>query len=316
MHPAFSVIFFTSASGAGYGILALLGLFAAFGWIPLKASFNLTIITLALILITAGLLSSTAHLGHPERAWRALSQWRSSWLSREGVFAIITFIPASIFWLAGGFPDLILGPWEFWGLTAGVFSLLTIFCTAQIYASLKTIPQWNSLFVPFIYLLIGLLDGALIITFLTAIFDSFVINLSWIILSLGILGGIVKLRYWKVIDKPSRSTSATATGLGNGSESVTLLDSPTTSENFVMREMGFSVARKHTQKLRKLTFISLFLIPTVAAAITLFEQDISIILISSLVALVSAALGTITERWLFFAEAKHVVTLFYGAKSL
>ena len=316
MHPAFSVIFFTSASGAGYGILALLGLFAAFGWIPLKASFNLTIITLALILITAGLLSSTAHLGHPERAWRALSQWRSSWLSREGVFAIITFIPASIFWLAGGFPDLILGPWEFWGLTAGVFSLLTIFCTAQIYASLKTIPQWNSLFVPFIYLLIGLLDGALIITFLTAIFDSFVINLSWIILSLGILGGIVKLRYWKVIDKPSRSTSATATGLGNGSESVTLLDSPTTSENFVMREMGFSVARKHTQKLRKLTFISLFLIPTVAAAITLFERDISIILLSSLVALVSAALGTITERWLFFAEAKHVVTLFYGAKSL
>ena len=316
MHPAFSVIFFTSASGAGYGILALLGLFAAFGWIPLKASFNLTIITLALILITAGLLSSTAHLGHPERAWRALSQWRSSWLSREGVFAIITFIPASIFWLAGGFPDLILGPWEFWGLTAGVFSLLTIFCTAQIYASLKTIPQWNSLFVPFIYLLIGLLDGALVITFLTAIFDSFVINLSWIILSLGILGGIVKLRYWKVIDKPSRSTSATATGLGNGSESVTLLDSPTTSENFVMREMGFSVARKHTQKLRKLTFISLFLIPTVAAAITLFEQDISIILISSLVALVSAALGTITERWLFFAEAKHVVTLFYGAKSI
>ncbi|MDC0999271.1 dimethyl sulfoxide reductase anchor subunit, partial [Alphaproteobacteria bacterium] len=260
--------------------------------------------------------SSTAHLGHPERAWRALSQWRSSWLSREGVFAIITFIPASIFWLAGGFPDLILGPWEFWGLTAGVFSLLTIFCTAQIYASLKTIPQWNSLFVPFIYLLIGLLDGALIISFLTSIFDSFVINLSWIILSLGILGGIVKLRYWKVIDKPSRSTSATATGLGNGSESVTLLDSPTTSENFVMREMGFSVARKHTQKLRKLTFISLFLIPTVAAAITLFEQDISIILISSLVALVSAALGTITERWLFFAEAKHVVTLFYGAKSL
>ena len=83
MHPAFSVIFFTSASGAGYGILALLGLFAAFGWIPLKASFNLTIITLALILITAGLLSSTAHLGHPERAWRALSQWRSSWLSRD-----------------------------------------------------------------------------------------------------------------------------------------------------------------------------------------------------------------------------------------
>ena len=316
MHPAFSVIFFTTASGAGYGILALLGLFATFGWLPLKTSFNLTIITLALILITAGLLSSTAHLGHPERAWRALSQWRSSWLSREGVFAIITFIPASIFWLAGGFPNLIPGPWEFWGLAAGVFSLVTIFCTAQIYASLKTIPQWHSLFVPVIYILIGLLDGALIITFLTAIFDSFVINFSWIVLSLAILGGIVKLTYWKVMDRPSPSTSATATGLGDGSESVTLLDSPTTSENFVMREMGFRVARKHTQRLRKLTFILLFLIPTAAAAITLFEQNGSILLISSLLALVSAGIGTVIERWLFFAEAKHVVTLFYGAKSL
>ena len=103
MHPAFSVIFFTSASGAGYGLLTLLGLFATLDWLPLNAPFNLSVITLALVLITAGLLSSTAHLGHPERAWRALSQWRSSWLSREGVFAIITYIPASIFWLAGDF---------------------------------------------------------------------------------------------------------------------------------------------------------------------------------------------------------------------
>ena len=118
------------------------------------------------------------------------------------------------------------------------------------------------------------------------------------------------------MDRPSPSTSATATGLGDGSESVTLLDSPTTSENFVMREMGFHVARKHTQRLRKLTIILLFLIPTAAAVITLFEQNGSILLISSLLALVSAGIGTVIERWLFFAEAKHVVTLFYGAKSL
>ena len=34
-------------------------------------------LALALLLITAGLLSSLKHLGRPERAWRALSQWRS-----------------------------------------------------------------------------------------------------------------------------------------------------------------------------------------------------------------------------------------------
>jgi DMSO reductase anchor subunit len=32
---------------------------------------------LAVGLVSVGLLSSTLHLGHPERAWRALSQWRS-----------------------------------------------------------------------------------------------------------------------------------------------------------------------------------------------------------------------------------------------
>ncbi len=48
---------------------------------------------LALVLIGGGLLSSTLHLGNPQRAWRALSQWRSSWLSREGVMAMLTFVP-------------------------------------------------------------------------------------------------------------------------------------------------------------------------------------------------------------------------------
>ena len=31
-------------------------------------------------------------------------------------------------------------------------------------------------------------------------------------------------------------------------------------------------------------------------------------------AVLSAALGLVVERWLFFAEAKHTVTLYYGAE--
>jgi hypothetical protein len=52
------------------------------------------------VLVTLGLLSSTFHLGHPERAWRAFSQWRSSWLSREGVAAVATYVPAAALFLA------------------------------------------------------------------------------------------------------------------------------------------------------------------------------------------------------------------------
>ena len=97
MHPAYSVIFFTTATGAGYGLLALLGVSAGFGLIDAGFWFRFVTLGLALVLISAGLLSSAAHLGRPERAWRAFSQWRSSWLSREGVASVATFVPAGLF---------------------------------------------------------------------------------------------------------------------------------------------------------------------------------------------------------------------------
>ena len=316
MHPAFSVIFFTTTSGAGYGLLALLGLFSALNWIPLENSFNLVAITFALLLVTSGLLASTAHLGHPKRAWRALSQWRSSWLSREGIFAILTYVPASMFWLCGGFPNTFAIGWGLWGIMTAILSLITIYCTAQIYASLKTIRQWNTYHVPLVYLLIGLLDGALIITFLATVFEIFIVQFSWIIILLSFLAGTTKLAYWSAIDtETTRSTSATATGLGDGTEPVSMLDAPTTSDNFVMREMGFRIARKHAQRLRKITFLTLFAIPVTIALITLLESSQIMMLTLSALAVISATVGTIIERWIFFAEAKHVVTLFYGAKT-
>ncbi len=89
MHPASSIIVFTTFSGLGYGLAAMLGL----GLLDPAAAATKFAHLLALALIGAGLMSSTLHLGNPQRAWRALSQWRSSWLSREGVMAIVTFVP-------------------------------------------------------------------------------------------------------------------------------------------------------------------------------------------------------------------------------
>src|SRR5256885_1551665 len=117
MHPAFSVIIFTTASGAGYGLLALLGLGATLGLLPADFTFGLVAFGLALGLITGGLLSSTLHLGHPERAWRAFSQWRTSWLSREGVASVATYLPAGLFalgWVVWG------RQWEALGLLASL----------------------------------------------------------------------------------------------------------------------------------------------------------------------------------------------------
>src|SRR3546814_16561641 len=63
----------------------------------LPATTRLVATLLALALASAGLLASFWHLGKPLRAWRAFSQWRTSWLSREGVAAVLTYVPALLF---------------------------------------------------------------------------------------------------------------------------------------------------------------------------------------------------------------------------
>ena len=172
MHPAFSVIIFTSLSGAGYGSLAILGALKYFDFFVINPLLGFLSSMIAILMITIGLISSTTHLGHPRRAWRALSQWRSSWLSREGVFAVLTYFPASIFCLSflipGAFDEII----NVVCLLTTIFSLGTIYCTAKIYSSLKTIRQWNHQLVMPIYLIIGLFDGAILLLVLLAIFDS------------------------------------------------------------------------------------------------------------------------------------------------
>src|ERR1700757_3462477 len=119
MHPALSIIFFTTSSGAGYALLMLLGLGAPLGLVPPSASFGFAAIAIAVLLAAGGLASSAFHLGRPERAWRAFSQWRSSWLSREGVFSVLTFLPVAIFGIGWGFFDTTGGLVGLWGVLAG-----------------------------------------------------------------------------------------------------------------------------------------------------------------------------------------------------
>ncbi len=65
MHPAYSIIFFTTASGLGYGLLAVAAVFVGTGWLPAARELGAIIILVGVVLVTAGLLSSTFHLGHP-----------------------------------------------------------------------------------------------------------------------------------------------------------------------------------------------------------------------------------------------------------
>jgi sulfite dehydrogenase (quinone) subunit SoeC len=310
MHPAFSIIFFTTASGAGYGLLTLLGVLAVLGRLPPDRWLGLTSLGLALGLIVAGLLSSTLHLGRPQRAWRAFSQWRSSWLSREGIASLSTFVPTGLFgigWMVDGRTD---GMVAAAGVAMAAAAALTVVCTGMIYACLKPIAQWSSLFTVPAYLIFALMTGAVLLDAILALLgwpDPGVAYLA--LLAIG-LGWIWKRATWRHNDSiEPAATLNSATGLVGGT--VRSVEWPHTEENYLLKEMGYRIARKHAAKLRLLAQVFGFALPLLATAIAAATGG-GIAKISSLIAVLTHAPGMLVERWLFFAEARHTVTLYYG----
>ncbi len=310
MHPAFSVIFFTVTSGFGYGLFILFVLAGLFGWlaeasVPTLAAMAIT----ALVLITAGLMSSTLHLANPKNAWRAFSRFRTSWLSREGVFALV-FYPVALayfglLWQQGGFT----GPVQVFGILAALIAVVTLFSTGMIYACLKTIPQWNNALVPANYLLIGLMSGGLLFTALYAALigppPSGLLLLDLVLLA---VAATTKLIYYFWIGQPTGTTINTATGFTRAA--VRLLDVGHTAGTFLTEEFGYEVSSGQITTLRTVGFALTFVLPFALLAPAVFAVPQATWLLY--LAPVFAYLGLVAERWLFFAEARHVVNLYHG----
>jgi len=314
MHPALSVIFFTTVSGMGYGLLFLLGVALTIEPRLLARNEILVLLGAGIAYTAAGLLSSMLHLGQPLRAWRAFSQWRSSWLSREGVAALITFLPlgalALLVWTNAGATKLRLCA----GLLAAT-AAATVFCTARIYTSLKTIPAWRNRLVLPGYALFALLGGAAWFAALDSICatrEAFVhVDAAIVIAMLGAWAALLKYGYWQFIDAaPPAATAGSATGLGRFG-TVRSVEAPHTEENYLTREMGFVVARKHSAQLRVIAVILFAVVPLIAAVLTFIEHP-ALSAAALLLATAAIVAGTFVERWLFFAEARHVVMLYYG----
>ncbi len=314
MHPAFSVIFFTVFSGTGYGLLAQMGVFAALDVLPLTRSLGLLGLGVGFTAVSAGLLSSTWHLGHPERAWRAFSQWRSSWLAREGLFAVATYIPIVLLAYCWIFLQGEATTLELWAVLTAVGAVLTIACTGMIYQSLKTIHQWHNNWTVPNYLLLGVAGGAVWLNALTLALGAGQPAVGATALAALAAAWIVKSAYWRFIDTTSHpSTPETATGLGAFGK-VTRFEGPHTEANYLLKEMGYRVARKHAAKLRRYAQILAFALPLVLTGGSLM-LDGGAATFAALLAALAVTGGLLIERWLFFAEAKHVVMLYYGSRA-
>jgi sulfite dehydrogenase (quinone) subunit SoeC len=296
MHPAFSVIFFTVTSGLGYGLVSLLIIAGLIGFGDLGREQLLYGSAAAIIFITLGLLSSTLHLANPKNAWRAMSRFRTSWLSREGVFAIL-FYPIILLYLYAVWVEntqltLIMG------IISVFLAMITVFSTGMIYACLKTIRQWNTALTPANYLTLGLMLGGL---FLASIHNNqSLVNLA---MALIVLAAVNKLMYYAWISEPTGPSINTATGFTNAV--VRILETGHTAGTFLTQEFGHHISQSFM--LRSLVFGLGFILPLILLALSTTD---SVILVY--IATISAYIGILVERWLFFAEARHVVNLYHG----
>jgi DMSO reductase anchor subunit len=290
MHPAPSVIIFTSLSGLGFGLLFWLGLGqpAPTGWIGFGFFF------VAYALAVGGLMASAFHLGHPERALKAFTQWRSSWLSREAVAAVATLVAMGVYAALLVFAGIHIAPL---GWVGAVGCLATVLTTSMIYAQMKTVPRWRHWSTPALFLALSLGGGALLS------------NNGWAALVLLTLAAVLQLVAWITGDtRLARSGTdiGTATGLG-GRGAVRQFEPPHTGSNYLLREFVHVVGRRHVQSLRVISFGLAFVLPVLILALGLTH-------VTAAIAVLSHLAGVFALRWLFFAQAEHVVGFYYDQR--
>ena len=290
MHPAPSVIAFTALSGMGFGLLVWLGAGRpdATGW------HAFWMFALAYALAVGGLSASTFHLGHPERALKAFTQWRSSWLSREAVVAVAALLFMAVH---GAGRTFFAADWALFGWLGAALSLATVLCTAMIYAQLSTVPRWKTPLTPLLFVAISLAGGALLA------------GQAMAAAALLVAAALVQAAWWVRGDgalAKSGTSLETATGLG-GRGGTRSFEPPHTGTNYLLREFAFEVGRRRAVQLRVIALALGYGLPAALMAAPLSAAVI-------FAAAASHLAGVLASRWLFFAEAEHVVGLYYGRR--
>lgn len=316
MRPAFSVIFLTTLCGAAQGLLlTLVGLeatarFAAGVTVP--SAFYVVGAALAVVLGALGLLASFFHLGHPERAWRAIAMWRTSWLSRECIalpaFLSLATVYGVAHWLGWGDTLAI-------GLAAAVASIVLFVCTAMIYACLRFLQEWASPLTLVNFILLGCASGCTLATACAAwLAPALVVLLAPCACVLTLAGCASRLaslaRNARL--KP-KSTVQSATGIRHGK--VEQKSRGFTASAFNTREFFHGQSAGALQTIKAGFVTAAFAAPFVLTGAGALAPRSSAAALVLGAAFVVQYLGLIAERWFFFADAAHPQNIYYQRAS-
>lgn len=304
MHPAFSVIFLTTLIGAGQGLMLAMTLVEVTAPGLVDHGFYVTGSAVALGMLIAGLGASFFHLGHPERAWRAASQWRTSWLSREVI--LLPLVMALVFgYGVAHYFRLDVGSTQAIGLVASLMSLLLFGVTAMIYACLRFLREWASPLTVLNFTLLGTASGFLLATALAAWCEPVLLEFlaAWtvVLTAMACISRVASLmRNAKL--KP-KVTLQSAIGVRHSKIQQKAIGAM--GGTFNTREFFHHKSLQFVANIKWITLLLVFVLPL--ALIWLGNQ--SAVLLSA--AFVVQYLGLLAERWLFFAQANHPQNLYY-----
>lgn len=322
MKPAFSVIFLTTLIGAGQGLFLALYTqqsYALFGLLPLQNdAFYGYGSLLAVAFLIAGLVASFFHLGHPERAWRAASQWRTSWLSREVIvlpaFMVIVFLYGMTHLLAFRPVLIILSstmPVDLSIVLGGIGTLLAFalfLCTAMIYACLRFLREWHSPLTVINYLLLGSASGFTLAALYAAVTApsqaGFFAGWAFIITLLGLIGRSASL----LRNARLRPTSSLQTAIGIKHPHIVQKSQGAMGGSFNTREFFHGKSASFLRTLKPVFLLLAFGLPLLLLLmITPPRPSVGLLFL----AFVLQYIGLLAERWFFFAEANHPQNLYY-----
>jgi DMSO reductase anchor subunit len=322
MHPAFSVIFLTTLIGAGQGLFLALftgQFYSMANLIPAQdsASFYALGSAIVLVLLGLGLFASFFHLGHPERAWRAVAKWRTSWLSREVIvlpaFMFLVFVYGISHYFGWNEALFVLGEnFEIdstliIGLLASLVAFVLFVCTAMIYGCVKFIEEWHHWLTVANFTLLGLASGFMLAAAFSAYQGVELVGFfgTWAVIFM-VIAMITRLAsLYRNATLKHKSTTQTAIGVRH--TAVVQKAQGFMGGSFNTREF-FHGKGPGTLKTVRFSFLLLvFLVPFALIAIAYATNSATL----PIVAFGVQYLGLLLERWYFFAEARHPQNLYY-----
>ena len=321
MHPAFSVVFLTTLIGAGQGLfLALFTVesYAAFGLLPLQSdSFYAVGSGIAMVLLVLGLVASFFHLGRPERAWRAATQWRTSWLSRE-VIVLPAFMGTVFFYglahwtgfnpelgqLPSGAPVNITAVL---GTLGTVLAFALYICTGMIYACLRFLREWHTPLTVINYILLGGASGFTLAAALAAVEAPAVMPVlaGWalIITALGLVGRIATL----IRNARLKPKSTLQSAIGIKHPKIVQKTQGMMGGAFNTREFFHGASAAMMRSIKWVFLVTAFAVPLALLSLGLSQAAGGLLAVAFIVQYI----GLLAERWFFFAQANHPQNLYY-----